>query len=244
MTEREQQQRQFLRHKAEQTEAEGHFLNDVAEHVMEIELDQGLHRSIKFARPGSSNRYFRLVTWPGHLCISGDMGDYVFCRLSDMFEFFRPRPESLKRSPLPINLGYWAEKLQAEDSSAAGFRTRRGMSFSQVQFKANIRNYIDRFDFADPVDKAEVWSEVKDLIFDKLDDTGAAAKAEAYDYHHAASGFRFVDLWDSSDDDYSHHFTWCCRAISWGIQRYDGARLAARPPTRQPSCALAQAVPA
>ncbi len=88
-----------------------------AHHKMTIELDTGLHRSIRFAKPGTNLYAFRLTTWPGHLCISGDLETFVFARLPDMFEFFI-RSEDPAATPLRINPGYWHEKLQTGKEEA------------------------------------------------------------------------------------------------------------------------------
>jgi hypothetical protein len=45
---------------------------------------------------------FDVVTWPGHLSISGDMGCFVFTRVDDMFTFFRGHEDA-------PNLGYSAK---------------------------------------------------------------------------------------------------------------------------------------
>ena len=82
------------------------FSNDVKEHQMTVELDSGVHRCLLFSRPDSNIGRFRLTTWSGHLAVTGDMGDYIFCRLTDMFAFFRGRR---------IDAGYYAEKCVAGD---------------------------------------------------------------------------------------------------------------------------------
>ena len=93
----------------ESTEAD--FLKDVAAHEMEILRDDGVYRHIRFKKPGTWCMHFDLVTWPGYLAYSGDMGCYVFSRLNDMFEFFRTDREYLQRDgrQLCINLCYWSE---------------------------------------------------------------------------------------------------------------------------------------
>lgn len=95
------------------------FLFDVRDHVMTIELDQGVHRSILFKQPRSSAYHFRLITWPGHLAISGDCEDFIFARLRDMFEFFRYAGPAYERDDR-INEGYWAEKLTAIGGRCGG----------------------------------------------------------------------------------------------------------------------------
>lgn len=81
------------------------FAKDVENHQMQVLVDDEVHRSLLFKQPDTGNMYFRINTWPNHLCISGDMGTFVFSRLHDMFAFFRGDKEP--------NLGYWSEKLEA-----------------------------------------------------------------------------------------------------------------------------------
>lgn len=82
---------------------EKRFLGDVAKHQMTILRDDGVNRHVRFKQPNSSNMFFDLITWPGCLCYTGDMGTYVFRRLEDMFEFFRTDREHqhLKDGGLP-----------------------------------------------------------------------------------------------------------------------------------------------
>jgi hypothetical protein len=65
------------------------FLSDVRDHKLMIIKDDPPYRHIRLSRPGSSTYLFELVTYPGYLCYSGDMGCYVWSRVADMFTFFR-----------------------------------------------------------------------------------------------------------------------------------------------------------
>lgn len=94
---------------SEQEQAEQHFPRDIAEHKLTVKHHDGLYRHLYFGRPGTGTMSFSITTWPGHLAYTGDMGDYVFCRLDDMLQFFRT-----DRAP---NYGYWAEKVVAQDKS-------------------------------------------------------------------------------------------------------------------------------
>lgn len=65
-------------------------------HQMSVLLDQMApggtgqpHRHLRFAIPGTGFYSFDIVTWPGHLAISGDLESFTFTRLPDMFDFFR-----------------------------------------------------------------------------------------------------------------------------------------------------------
>lgn len=73
---------------------------------MEILQDDGLHRHVRFAKPGTGMYRFSLVTWPGYLAISGDVESFTFSREPDMFDFFGGRRSR-------INPSYWAEKCVA-----------------------------------------------------------------------------------------------------------------------------------
>lgn len=182
------------------------FLRDVRDHLMTIELDQGVHRSIRFGRPGSSVYHFRLNTWPGHLAISGDMGDYIFARVSDMFTFFRD-PEMTGQ----INPQYWAEKAQAVDRQGG---TKR---FSLEKLASAVRE--DSAEWQVRLGDAEkIRAEVEDLATG-----GFSNEHEAYEAirdFEASDGNGFTDF-EGSLRDWDYGYLWLCRAIVWGIKHYD-----------------------
>ena len=83
------------------------FLSDVVEHRMKVHMDNGVYRHLEFSKPGTNCYRFDITTWPGYLCVTGDMGTWTFSRLRDMFEFFGGAFEH------GINTGYWSEKFEA-----------------------------------------------------------------------------------------------------------------------------------
>lgn len=198
------------------------FLKDVNDHQLTIIRDDGLYRHLRFKRPNSGNMYFDIVTWPGHLCYTGDMGCYVFSRIEDMFEFFRSSNGELK-----INAGYWAEKVQAESVYGKGLR-----EFSEDRFREILKEQFDNYFAEQEPDevatdedraafeerKAEAWEAVEDeiLCFGDLEHDG---------FHAAMSferdGLSFPDFWDNHFFEYVYHYVWCCYALVWGIQQYD-----------------------
>lgn len=188
----------------EPTEAE--FLKDVATHQMTILREDGVHRHIRFARPGTGCMYFDLITWPGSLCYTGDMGTYVFSRLTDMFEFFRT--DRRGEDGLYINLGYWAEKLQAVDKHSPP------MEFSLEKFRDVVRGYIEDEDTPEDF-KAAVTEELLDEDFEHEH----AAYQAAYDFRHGNRGLD--DFFEHSMKEYTQRFIWCCYALAWGIKLYD-----------------------
>ncbi|NHQ93355.1 hypothetical protein [Janthinobacterium lividum] len=217
---------------------EERFLRDVAKHEMIVIRDDGVHRHIRFKQPDSSNMFFDLVTWPGFLCYSGDMGTYVFQRTQDMFGFFR------KNGRLDgIDRRYWAEKIEAADNTGV---TRH----SHDEFTRQINDWVDQQAEGDkPGDdepeqlalwaeayaelRAEVESEVLSAdsnevrCFDAANDfthAGDAWKA----FHGLDTKFEFTDFWEVDTKEYTPRFLWCCYALAWGIEQYDAAqRLAA-----------------
>jgi hypothetical protein len=186
-----------------------------AEHEMQILRDDGVYRHLRFKRAKTRSMYFDLVTWPGHLCFTGDMGTYVFSRLTDMFEFFR---RADNREPYQISFDYWGSKVLAED------RYAKVKEFCPDTFKAAVRECFEEdSDRWSDMERAEIWEEIEGCVLSQASapaDENAAFIA-LLDFHH--NGFRFDD-WDCDCKRYTHHFLWCCHAIQWGIGIYDAAK--------------------
>ena len=200
--------------------SEDRFLKDSSRHVMTMLRDDGVHRHIRFKRPGDSAYWFDLITWPGALCIDGDMGTYVFRRLEDMFEFFRTDREWMERKDwqLAINPSYWSEKLQARPGT--GFE-----EFDTDRFRKVVKEHFDRWvEDEDPDDetKQDVWQEIEDDVLSCADDGEIRAYDAAINFRSA--GFKFLDFWEHRLKTYTFHFIWCCYAIAWGIKTYDDAK--------------------
>ncbi|MES2262164.1 MAG: hypothetical protein V4724_26890 [Pseudomonadota bacterium] len=219
---------------------EEQFLRDVAEHEMIVIRDDGVNRHIRFKQPDSSNMFFDLVTWPGHLCYTGDMGTYVFQRLTDMFEFFRTdREYNVQRGRnLGINMGYWTEKLIAVDGNRGGGKVKE---FDEDKFRQVINECRVRWmrgakesGALDKNGRRELWEAVEDEVLGALEEGEHRAAYAAYDFHHADAhdsqqrGWMFEDLFEHDFTEYTHSIIWCCYALAWGIEKYDAAkRLAA-----------------
>jgi len=210
------------------------FLRDVAQHEMHVLADDGVRRHIRFKKPDSIDMHFDLITWPGMLCYTGDMGTYVFQRLNDMFEFFRANGR-LDR----IDHSYWAEKIEAADRDAV-------KKHSHDKFVRQINDWVDQRAEGDKPDddeperlalwaaayaelRAEVESEVlcaddnEVRCFDAANNfmhEGDAWRA----FHGAGAKFEFTDFWEVDSTEYTHRFLWCCYALVWGIKKYDDAR--------------------
>jgi hypothetical protein len=189
------------------------FLASVGGHVMTIEHDMAPMRTILFKNPTTFNRYFRITTWHHALCISGDMGCFVFSRLPDMFEFFRVR-----NGETGINPGYWSEKLIADEPHAGH------EAFSEALYYDALREQFRQWRFDDWAQMRRAWQGIRDELWDVLNTHDAFDMVARYRCDE--TGNRFSDFWETRLEDYTHHYIWCCRAIVWAIDQYDAAKAA------------------
>lgn len=185
------------------------FAADIANHELTILKDDGLYRHLRFAKPGTRAMSFDILTWPGHLCYTGDMGTYVFSRVWDMLDFFRGER---------INPSYWAEKVLAEDKSD-GVR-----QWSKELFKECL---LESFaEWAEGVDKEvteDAMSDLRTEVIDGLDDFSKDMAYKAVMEFQYQGKPLFQDWWEVDTDEYTFRYIWCLHALVWGIQRYDKA---------------------
>lgn len=193
------------------------FPKDIANHTVEIRLDSGVHRDLHFSKNGSSVHSFTLTTWPGFLCISGDMGCFVFRRLQDMFEFFRRDTAE----GITINPSYWAEKLEAVERQAKGY--------DQFEEEIFFQSLLDRFEGIEEEDGLFGDATPSKIIAAmhehrrELNEPGERECRAHWD-DFKFEGFTFSDLWEVRGREYTYRFLWCLHAIVWGIEQYDKAK--------------------
>jgi len=187
------------------------FQKDTQEHKMKNWTDAGVVRNLFFGKPDTVCYSFMLTTWPGHLAISGDMGCYVFCRLHDMFEFFRS-------ATLEINPYYWSEKLVAIDKGD-GYE-----EFSEEKFKASVGKWFNDWKVGrDNQVVKNVWNEIKENILELNNEDEAYRAMNEFQTDDGSNPFE--EFWrEGSFKDYTFRFIWCLYAIVWGIQQYDKAK--------------------
>lgn len=206
-------------------ESHKRFLADVTEpgHQLTVLHDDGLYRHLRFKRPDTGMYWFDLITWPGVLTISSDMGHYMFSRTKDMFEFFTASDY--------INPGYWQEKCTAQDVHSPIKR------YSEAKFKAQvIEHYAVRTRSIPGWAQPEALEAVMELV--NSDEIGNAQDAhaalnnfhwECYEQHpglpRQTATFEFTDTWDWELTDFSAQFLWCCHAIQYGIHEYRKAKV-------------------
>lgn len=200
------------------------FLDTVKSHKIQIIVDDGIYRHLIFSK-GSFNHKFELITWPGHLCIAGDMGTYIFKRIEDMFCFFRSDKND---GGVPVNPGYWGEKLQAI-STFEGYK-----KFSEEDFKAAVMEHLiewirENRNDTTKEERRDLLEAVRWEVLGADGDSGGYRKqiaANDFSYHvnDKVGEFRFHDFWEVNVEKYTYQYIWCLRAIVWGIQQYDKAK--------------------
>lgn len=194
------------------------FLKDVSSHELTILREDGLYRHLQFKRPGTRCMQFDLITWPGHLCYTGDMGTYVFQRIEDMLEFFRRDCDD----ELPINPGYWSEKVLAVDG---GRQAGSVFEYDHDRFLAVVNEYLsDWLKGLDEEASAELREAVQEEVLSLCEDGDEHGNfRRAYEFSANVGGceYEFTDLFERTFRRFTHHYLWCCRALVWGVDQYD-----------------------
>lgn len=110
------------------------FKANTADHQLEIIRDEAPYRHLRCRKPGTGIWGWDIITWPGYLAITGDIGTFTFCRETDMIrDFFSG----------PVNVGYWLEKCKSWDrsSSPAG-----DLSMDSIREHLASRGVLDKAD--------------------------------------------------------------------------------------------------
>lgn len=221
--------------KRRQFDTSSRFLVDTALHRLEIIRDDGVYRHLRMQEPGTSCYYYDIITWPGYLTVTGDMGTWTFSRVHDMFNFFGGWTGE-------INTGYWSEKLEAgADCSAREFLAKK---YDHDAFCRSLKDSMS--EYLDP----SADDQMEDEEWDDEDDTPDSDKAkvreavrelcrcefsnewEAYQATYDADWPDRWSAWDVCDGltfkTYTSHFRWVLFAITWAISKYHNTKLVER----------------
>lgn len=202
--------------------SESEFSASVADHMMMVVADGAQHRHLHFSAPNTSIASFDIVTWPGYLAITGDMGSFLFKRIPDMFQFFRQDKNIpvIEGQSIIINPQFWSEKLEAVDKDDGNFE-----EFSPEKFRQRIGEILDEEEAGE-----ELRSAVAEQVLAKVDLGEHQAISAAEEFLH--DGFSFVDFFDSDCQVFTYRFLWCCYAIVWAIGYYDEMKAAVAAETK------------
>jgi len=181
------------------------FDSDTADHEMTVIHDDGIYRHLRFQKPGTYTYGYDIVTWPGFLAYTGDMGEFMFSRLPDMFAFFASETGS-------INPDYWGEKLKGPGRDGH-------LTFSVAAYRACVNEWYDQQAEELSADDARALRQAVDdalLGGDPFDEREAVEWMR--DFKHA--GMTIYDPWDYNLREHDGRFLWCCWALVRGIAQY------------------------
>lgn len=200
------------------------FLHDVRDHQMKILRDDGFDRYIEFRRPSGGAYWFNVLTFRGYLFIYGDMGDYAFSRIDDMFEFFRTGLR--EEGKILINASYWAEKVQS--MSVQG----RIREFDPTKFRRQVVEHFREYT-RDSGIVPGLKQEIRDYVLSQEHHGETECRSALEKFEHEwteptwrmrSHTFRFHDSWEWHMQRYTHSYIWICHAIVWSIMQYDKAK--------------------
>lgn len=180
--------------------------------VLTIVRDDDLYRHIRVAKPDSYMYGFDIVTWPGYLAICGDIGDYMFARIDDMFDFFR------KQNDERIDFRYWAEKLQGPGNDM-------GRRFTPEQMRSAVEQWLKRT--AEDLTGSEALA-LREALEEQVFDREMAMDSETFAHYYLRefehNGITITDAFELDLREYDPQFVSCCFAIVMGIRLYDEAK--------------------
>lgn len=207
------------------------FERETAEHEMTVLKDDGLYRHLRFRSPHTWAYGFDIVTWPGYLYVGGDIDDFVFSRIPDMFEFFGADA----RDARGINPHYWSEKLQG-----SALRQTRGREYTREALRSRVlewaRQKIEEWDEEAAEAAADGWLDehvavYPDLLIGALErevlheDLLHSLPGDEHEAHELLADYSwlFGETWEWELREYDEFFLWACWAIVWGIEQYRAA---------------------
>ncbi|HIH4390768.1 TPA: hypothetical protein ACYSD8_004679 [Citrobacter freundii] len=218
--------------KIRQFDTSNRFLVDTAFHLLEIIRDDGFYRHLRMKQPGTSCYYFDIITWPGYLTVTGDMGTWTFSRIADMFNFFG-------RWDGEINIGYWSEKLEAGAGCSA--RELLAKDFDEDEFCESLKEYFSEYlegSETHDSDGDDEWNDdgisdsdkrdIREIVSD-LCSANFSNEHDAYQAVYDADWPEGFSAWDICDGltfkTYTSHFRWILFAITWAISKYHNTKL-------------------
>lgn len=215
----------MLRH---ENDVEKRIVEDLKYHVVTVLLDGVTSKAgnkylhYRCQKPGTWINGFDVVVWPGSMCYTGDMGDFLFQRTPDMIGFMRTAVR---------DVSYCASKCVAGKDEIKEWSEDRFHEHLAERLKDGSEYTVMRRGgyHTESVQKAI------DGIKRSYAEYGLRSDAEKAMYE---SG-----LWDGTDlpscEIYTTRFLWCLHALRWLINIIDSpvAKIATTVPTSGESAA-------
>lgn len=167
------------------------------DYKMTITKDDGVFRVLDFKHNNSTDGCFTITTWPNHLCISGDMGTFVFSRIYDMVDFFKGDV---------VSPSYWSEKVKSESMFGKGVQ-----SFSIEEFEGLVSDYKE-----EAIESGIQVGSSFDLL-DEVEDEFSAVEFIRSFYLEGVESPCF-DL--PSAYTFTFHYLFACYAVNFACNKY------------------------
>lgn len=186
------------------------FKASTSDHQLTVLHDDGPYRHLRMKEPGADIWSWNVVTWPGYLTITGDIGSgFTFVREDDMLAFFDTRGYGDwygDGSPMLL-ADYWAEKLTRACRDAA-------WSYDGSLVRRHINEHL--------TDLGVGGAELAELMQESLVYTGT--EEEARGWLASTEPFRDADTWEWHYRSLDHHYLLACYAIATTIRAYFALR--------------------
>lgn len=202
---------EYTDHKDRLRESFNRYVAD-GTHAMTILREDGIYRHLRFRKPDRGEYWFDLITWPGYLTITGDMGCYTFARVEDMFTFFTGY----------INNDYWAEKEQG--------RSRHELKeHDEDSFRAWVlQDFWGASRHLEPAQAKQWWTMLLDEVLGKHVYASMSTPDDCVDLLRNLGDQQedqwirehYDDCWEASWSVYPWHLEMCLAAIVTGIRTY------------------------
>lgn len=186
---------------------ERRFRRETQNHKLRILHDEGLYRHLSFS--GGNFYGFNIITWPGHLTISGEMGDYTFAREPDMLrDFF---------TSAYVNTDYWEQKVTSMDVHG------RITEFSRERYKEIlVRGFWSWHQKNTDKRRArEAWNWIRDdLLGDYSEVHDASTAVESLELLRSIHGVNLGYHEEGDFLEYSAQYLWSLHGVLWACQNY------------------------
>lgn len=186
------------------------FAHDTADHQMTILHFEPPYVHLMFSKPKTNNYRFDLISAPGQMIVTGDMGSWIFSRERDMWNFFKTSPKMDEKYLFDPH--YWLEKADAIDRQG-------GERFS---FEYLIAFIVERMGEDDRLSEDQ-----KDELLDGLEAYRHESLHECLEFldgvevtTESGRSYRPFAQPEGSAKVYTFGFLWICYAIAWGVKQY------------------------
>lgn len=207
------------------------FIKSTEDVEIEVLLDNGIYRHLKFKSPSSSIVDFEICTYPDHLVISGDHGCFTFKEKGDLFNFFRRDVVLCGTPSIPTHDDYWTSKVISESTIVGGIHETNANVISATLDQCVKDAISEGLTFWESAVQ-ENYDDYDDFISsvkDELEDAISSIDVNNFEWltliefeSEIASGLKpFSELSYDCGKELTHQFQYCCKAIVWGIHVFE-----------------------